>query len=199
MSRAGKGRAAPAVDLLEIYRQGWFPMVEHDGSIRLHRPRRRAIFDLHALRPDATTARHLRNGRFTITVDACFEQVMRGCADRPETWIDERLIAAYTELHRAGHAHSVEAWREGELVGGIYGVSLGAAFFGESLFGMNNAGKAAFHALAALLREGGYLLLDSQYINDFTHSLGAFEIDADAFDDRLRQALKHEARFPCAS
>lgn len=188
-----------AADLIALYEQGWFPMAEPNGDIHVHRPERRAIFNLEALGPDPVTARHLRTGRFTITLDRCFEQVMRRCADRPETWIDERLIAAYTELHLLGHAHSVEAWRDGQLVGGIYGVSLGAAFFGESLFGTNNAGKAAFHALAARLREGGYQLFDSQYINPFTRSLGAFEIDADAFDQRLRQALKHEARFPCAT
>lgn len=186
-----------AHDLIELYRQGIFPMAESDGPIVLHRPGKRAIFDLERIAADATTSRHLRTGRFVITVNQRFEEVMRHCADREETWIDERLIAAYAELHRLSHAHSVEVWREGLLVGGIYGVAIGAAFFGESLFGVNNAGKAAFHALAQRLRQGGYRLFDSQYINDFTRALGAFEIDGADFDRQLREALKHEARFPC--
>ena len=188
-----------ARDLLDLYRKGIFPMADSDGGIELHRPLRRAVFDLASITPDPTTARQLRTGRYRFTADRCFEMVMRRCADREETWIDERLITAYGELHGMGVAHSVEAWREGELVGGIYGVSVGAAFFGESLFGVNNAGKAAFHALAARLREGGYRLFDSQYINPFTRALGAFEIGASDFDARLREALKHEARFPCVA
>ena len=183
--------------LLQLYQRGWFPMVEDDGVIHIHRPVRRAVFELSSLKPDTTTARHLRTGRFTITVNRCFEEVMRRCADRAETWIDDRMIDAYTELHRQGHAHSVEAWSEGKLVGGIYGVALGAAFFGESLFGVNNAGKAAFFALAAELRSARFMLFDSQYINPFTRSLGAFEISATDFDRRLKDAQASNARFPC--
>jgi len=183
--------------LLRLYQRGWFPMVEDDAVIHIHRPVRRAVFELTNLKPDPTTARHLRTGRFAITLNRSFEEVMRRCADRAETWIDDRMIAAYTDLHRRGHAHSVEAWHEGRLVGGIYGVALGAAFFGESLFGLNNAGKAAFHALAEKLRASGYMLFDSQYINPFTRSLGAFEIDAAEFDRRLKEALLASARFPC--
>jgi leucyl/phenylalanyl-tRNA--protein transferase len=186
------------MELVELYSHGVFPMADPDGAIRLHDPGRRAVFDLAALKPDRTTARHLRNGRYTLTVDRCFEQVMRGCADREETWIDERLIAAYTDLHRHGHAHSVEAWQGPRLVGGIYGVALGAAFFGESMFGANNAGKVVFHALAELLRTGGFVLFDTQYINPFTRSLGAYEIRRDAFQRRLAEALSMNARFPCA-
>lgn len=187
-----------AADLIALYEQGWFPMAELNGDIHVHRPDPRAIFDLDRIpAPDRPTRRLLE--RATVTMDTAFEEVMRRCAGRAETWIDERLIAAYTQLHQQGHACSLEVWLNDELVGGIYGVSLGAAFFGESLFGTNNAGKAAFHVLAARLREGGYMLFDSQYINAFTRSLGAFEIDAVAFDRRLRQALMHEARFPCAT
>lgn len=192
---AGLGLSADI--LLQLYPRGLFPMVDDDGMIRIHRPVRRAVFDLTSLKPDPTTARHLRTGRFAITVNRCFEEVMRRCADREETWIDERMIAAYTELHGLGHAHSVEAWRQGKLVGGIYGVALGAAFFGESLFGMNNAGKAAFYALAERLRSAGFRLFDSQYINPFTRSLGAIEISAADFDRRLKDSLSSNARFPC--
>ncbi|MBK8227995.1 MAG: leucyl/phenylalanyl-tRNA--protein transferase [Flavobacteriales bacterium] len=182
---------------MQLYQRSRFPMVEDGGVIHIHRPLRRAVFDLTSLKPDHTTARHLRTGRFTITLNSCFEEVMRRCADRAETWIDDRMIAAYTELHRRGHAHSVEAWRQGSLVGGIYGVALGASFFGESLFGTNNAGKAAFYALAERLNSAGFMLFDSQYINPFTRSLGAFEISADEFDRRLKDALSCNARFPC--
>jgi len=197
MTIAGPDVGLTAEGLVRLYQKGWFPMAEQDGDIRLHRPARRAVFDLERLRPDATTERHLRTGRYSITVDQAFEAVMRGCAARPETWIDERLIEAYTALHRMGKAHSVEVLREGDLVGGIYGVSLGAAFFGESLFGVNNAGKVAFYAMAARLRNAGCLLFDTQYINDFTRSLGAIEIDAADFDRRLRNALNQETHFPC--
>lgn len=183
---------------MAAYRAGIFPMVGHSGSIEWHRPEPRAIFDLDRIpAPDRPTRRLLE--RATVTMDTAFEEVMRRCAARDETWIDERMIAAYTQLHREGHARSLEVRLNHELVGGIYGVSLGAAFFGESLFGTNNAGKAAFHALVMRLRAGGFLLFDTQYINDFTRSLGAFEIDAWAFDHRLRQALNHDARFPCAT
>lgn len=184
--------------LLAAYRAGIFPMVGHGGAIEWHRPDPRAIFEIDRIpAPDRPTRRLLE--RATVTMDTAFEEVMRRCAGRAETWIDERMIAAYTRLHHLGHAHSLEVRLHHELLGGIYGVSLGAAFFGESLFGTNNAGKAAFHALVTRLRASGFLLFDTQYINDFTRTLGASEIDAEVFDRRLRHALRHEARFPCAT
>lgn len=198
MRQTEAARGLSATILLAAYRAGIFPMVGLDGAIEWHRPDPRAIFELDRIPPPDRPTRRLLE-RATVTMNTAFEKVMRRCAARDETWIDARMIAAYAELHRMGHAHSVEVRSDGELIGGIYGVSLGAAFFGESLFGMNNAGKAAFHALVERMREAGIMLFDTQYINGFTRSLGAFEVDADAFDHRLRQALNNEARFPCAS
>ncbi|MFN3875310.1 MAG: leucyl/phenylalanyl-tRNA--protein transferase [Flavobacteriales bacterium] len=184
--------------LLAAYSKGIFPMVGEGGAIEWHRPDPRAIFDLDRIPgPDRPTRRLLE--RATVMMDTAFAEVMRRCADRAETWIDARMIAAYTQLHRQGHAHSVEVWLNEELVGGVYGVALGAAFFGESLFGTNNSGKAAFHALVAHLRAGGFMLFDTQYINPFTQRLGAEEVPAADFGRRLRRALSRRARFPCAT
>ncbi len=121
---------------------------------------------------------------------------MRGCADRAESWIDERIIASFRALHAAGYAHSVEAWEGDDLVGGIYGVALRGAFFGESMFSRRaNAGKAAFFVLAKHLQERGFKLFDTQYINAFTAQLGAIEITRALFRDRLDAALQHDAWF----
>ncbi|MCB0765920.1 MAG: leucyl/phenylalanyl-tRNA--protein transferase, partial [Flavobacteriales bacterium] len=133
---------------------------------------------------------------FTTTIDEAFEAVIRACADRRETWIDERLITSYVALHASGYAHSVETWAKGELVGGIYGVSLRGAFFGESMFSRRtNAGKAAFFALVAHLQEQGHVLFDTQYLNDFTQQLGAIEIPRERFRERLDAALDVDVRF----
>lgn len=176
--------------LLTLYRQGAFPMVE-GGDIYVHDPDPRAIFDLALVRPNARLVRALRASGLTLTMDLAFEAVIRACADRPEQWIDERMVKAYTALHRSGHARSVEAWYQGELVGGIYGVDIGRAFFGESMFSRRtHASKAAFHHLVARLRTEGYLLFDTQYLNPHTRSLGAFEISREEFRKRLRAALR---------
>ncbi|MFZ1693809.1 MAG: leucyl/phenylalanyl-tRNA--protein transferase [Flavobacteriales bacterium] len=192
--------SAPALTpelLLAAYSKGIFPMVGEGGAIEWHQPDPRAVFELERISPpDRPTRRLLEQA--AVTVDTAFEEVMRRCADREETWIDDHMVAAYTQLHRQGHAHSVELRLNGELIGGIYGVAIGAAFFGESLFGTNNAGKAAFFALVARLRNNGFMLFDTQYMNDFTRALGAVEITAADFDQRLRRALNQEARFPCA-
>lgn len=185
----------PTKVLLSAYAQGIFPMAHSDGSLQWHRPDPRAIFDLAALRPDRATARLLRGTTLRFTVNEAFEEVMLRCSEREETWIDERIVKSYVALHDAGHAHSVEAWHDGTLVGGIYGVSLGAAFFGESMFGMNNSGKAVFHWLAAHLGSRGFRLFDTQYINPFTQRLGAFEISRAQFERRLAEAIKLRTTF----
>jgi leucyl/phenylalanyl-tRNA--protein transferase len=180
--------------LRAAYRSGFFPMVGRHGAIEWHRPDPRAIFELGRIAPPDRATRRLLE-RAEITTDTAFEEVMRRCASREETWIDARMIAAYAELHRLGYAHSLEVRLQGALVGGIYGVRLGAAFFGESLFGTNNAGKAAFHALVARLRAGRFMLFDTQYINPFTERLGAVEVPLDTFLARLDEALGTEAVF----
>jgi leucyl/phenylalanyl-tRNA---protein transferase len=175
--------------LLDLYRKGVFPMAE-EGQLYGHDPDPRAIFPLEALQPNARLRRSIRNSGLFCTVDRAFTDVMRGCADREETWISEAMIEAYTLLHRQGHALSVETWRGTDLVGGIYGVRIGKAFFGESMFSREtNASSMAFHHLVDLLRSEGFLLFDTQYINDHTRTLGAIEIPRAAFRALLRKAV----------
>ena len=186
----------PPEILVKAYRKGLFPMCHEDGELYWHDPDPRAVFTLDTLEPDRRTARIIRSGRFTITRDKACAEVIAACADREGTWIDERIKASYVALHRAGHAHSMEAWQDQELVGGIYGVAVGGAFFGESMFTRaSNAGKVAFHALVAHLRERGFVLFDSQYINDFTAQLGAVEHPRERFKQDLKAALRLPVTF----
>ncbi|MBL0127777.1 MAG: leucyl/phenylalanyl-tRNA--protein transferase [Flavobacteriales bacterium] len=193
---ATSGVATIPVDvLLKAYAHGIFPMAHEDGELYWHEPDPRAVFDLPSIKPDSTAARVMRSGRYTITLHHDFEAVVRACATREETWIDERIIGSYVALHATGHAHSVEV-REGEkLIGGIYGVALGGAFFGESMFGVNNAGKVAFHSLVKHIQQQGFVLFDSQYLNPFTQRLGAIEIPKADFIQRLDHALSLTAHF----
>jgi leucyl/phenylalanyl-tRNA--protein transferase len=186
----------PPEILVKAYRKGLFPMCHEDGELYWHDPDPRAVFTLDTLEPDRRTARIIRSGRFTITRDKAFAEVIAACAEREDTWIDERIKASYVALHRAGHAHSMEAWQGQELVGGIYGVAVGGAFFGESMFTRaSNSGKVAFHALVAHLRERGFVLFDSQYINDFTAQLGAVEHPRERFRQDLKAALRLRVTF----
>ena len=186
----------PVELLIEAYANGRFPMAHADGELYWHDPDPRSIFPLDLLVADDRTERDLRTGKFRVSIDEAFEQVVRSCADRSETWIDERMIASYVGLHQAGHAHSVEAWKGGQLVGGIYGVALGGAFFGESMFHRaNNAGKVVFHTLVRHLRERGFVLFDSQYINPFTKKLGAIEVPRPEFMRSLSIAVRMPDRF----
>ena len=177
--------------LLHAYAQGLFPMGNDEGGIDWYCPDPRAVIPIATALPNRTTRKVLRGGRFDLTFDRAFPDVMRACADREDTWITDRMVRAYTELHNAGHAHSAEAWHDGALVGGIYGVSIGAAFFGESMFSrVDNAGKAAFHFLMAQLRSRDFRLFDSQIINDFTRTLGAVEIPFEEFQRQLVAAVR---------
>lgn len=186
----------PVEALLEAYSEGRFPMCHEDGNLYWHDPDPRAVFPLHQLEPDARTRRALRSPRYSYMADSAFDAVLGGCAQRPETWLDQRLIASYKALHAAGHAHSVEVWEQGELVGGIYGVSMGGAFFGESMFNrVPNAGKLAFYTLVAHLRTRGFTLFDTQYMNEFTAKLGAVEVPRAVFRRSLAQALSMAAVF----
>ncbi|MEZ4806967.1 MAG: leucyl/phenylalanyl-tRNA--protein transferase [Flavobacteriales bacterium] len=181
---------------MNAYWHGRFPMCHEDGELYWHDPDPRAIFPLADLRPNARSLRAFRQAGFRTTIDQAFGRVVRGCADRDTTWIDRRIIDSYIALHAQGYAHSVETWVDGELVGGIYGVSLRGAFFGESMFSrVPNAGKAAFYGLVAHLLHQGHVLFDTQYVNDFTRQLGAVEIPRDQFRERLDAALEAEVRF----
>jgi leucyl/phenylalanyl-tRNA--protein transferase len=162
----------------------------HEGKLYSHDPDPRAVFDLATITPDARTARVMRSGRYHTTVNHDFEAVIRACADREETWLDDVIVRSYIAMYEAGYAFSLECWEGDRLVGGIYGVAIGRAFFGESMFGMNNAGKVAFHALVALLRQRGFILFDTQYINPFTKGLGAKEIPRSLFREQLAHAIR---------
>ncbi|MFZ1689129.1 MAG: leucyl/phenylalanyl-tRNA--protein transferase [Flavobacteriales bacterium] len=182
--------------LLNAYRQGLFPMGNEAGDVDWYCPDPRAVIPLEKAVPGRTMQRVLRKGRLRLSLDGAFERVMRACGEREETWITEEMVDAYTALHRTGHAHSAEAWEGAELVGGIYGVSIGAAFFGESMFTRSdNAGKAAFHHLVDRLRAQGFVLFDSQIINDFTRTLGALEIPFTEFQVRLAKAVAEPDRW----
>ncbi len=162
-----------------------------DGDdIFVHDPDPRAVFPLDQLHPNARMRRAFRATGFHHTIDRAFPAVITGCADRTETWISPAFVEAYTALHRMGHALSVETWAGEELVGGIYGVRLGRAFFGESMFSRQpNASTMAFHHLAQWLREEDFLLFDTQYANDHTRRLGAVEISRSEFQRLLGLAL----------
>lgn len=176
--------------LLRMYGRGFFPMAHDDGGLYWHDPDPRAIIPLEGSGPNARLRSYIRSHGYTCTLNSRFEEVMRACADRPERWINEEMIIAYTELHRAGFAISAETWLQDELIGGIYGVAIGRAFFGESMFSRkSNASKAAFHHLVAHLRDRGFILFDTQYINPHTRSLGAIEVSRAAFKRMLMAAL----------
>ncbi|MBS1546247.1 MAG: leucyl/phenylalanyl-tRNA--protein transferase [Bacteroidetes bacterium] len=183
--------------LLAAYRKGFFPMTDETGQVQWHCPDPRAIFPLGSLTPNTRLRRFLRGSGYAATMDTAFETVMEQCATvHGRSWISPAMVAAYTGLHRAGHAHSVETWLNGQLIGGIYGVAIGAAFFGESMFSLKpNASKAAFYFLVEHLRQQGFLLFDTQYINHHTESLGAIEISRKNFLRTLRDAVPATASF----
>jgi leucyl/phenylalanyl-tRNA--protein transferase len=185
-------------DLLVIgYRNGFFPMGDPEtGDINWHRPDPRAIIPLDGVRVSSSLRTTLRKGRYSVTVNTSFHDVITACADRPDCWITPSVIDAYTELHHMGLAHSGESWHNGHLVGGLYGVALGGAFFGESMFSrMNDASKVSFVALVERLRERGFSLLDTQYINDFTASLGAIEIPDATYQHLLQSCVDDDVSF----
>jgi leucyl/phenylalanyl-tRNA--protein transferase len=184
--------------MLDAYAQGAFPMADYDGVIRWYTEDPRGIVPLDGLHVPQTLRQTLKQGRFEIRVNHDFEAAIRACmsARIDNTWINEELIAAYVRLHRLGHAHSVEAWRGGELAGGLYGVSLGAAFFGESMFTVQrDASKVALVALVERLRERGYELLDTQSCSEHLRRFGCVEIPEREYLKRLRNALKTERHF----
>jgi leucyl/phenylalanyl-tRNA--protein transferase len=189
--------------LLRAYEIGLFPMAEDadDPSIYWIEPERRGVIPLEAFHVPARLARTVRSQHFRIEVDRDFDAVIEGCASasgarRQRTWINARIRALYRELFDDGHCHTVEAYRDETLVGGLYGVSLGAAFFGESMFSLaRDASKVALVHLVARLRRGGYLLLDTQFVTPHLASLGAIEISRDAYLKLLDEALDAQGDF----
>lgn len=188
--------------LLKAYACGIFPMAESadDNALYWIEPERRGILPLDAIHVPKRLSRTIRQGRFEIRTDSDFDGVIDGCAGaRPErrsTWINDRIRTLYRELYNLGHCHTVEAWREGRLVGGLYGVHLGGAFFGESMFSHErDASKIALVYLAARLKFGGFKLLDTQFVTEHLTRFGATEVTREAFQRLLEEALAVSADF----
>lgn len=178
--------------LLAAYATGIFPMADSHDSDRIWwmDPPERGILPLDGFHVSRSLARRIRRGGYRIRRDSAFEQVLDGCADRPETWISRDLRRAYLDLHRSGHAHSFEIWHGPDLTGGMYGVALGGAFFGESMFSRRtDASKLVLAHATDHLRRCGFALFDTQYLTDHLASLGAVEIPRDRYRARLARAL----------
>lgn len=189
-------------DLLGCYRRGIFPMAEarDDPTVFFVEPDMRGIIPLDGLKVSKSLRKTIRQNTFTVTFDTCFARVIGECAaptaDRPDTWINDGIEYLYGQLHENGFAHSVEVWKGDELVGGLYGVSIGAAFFGESMFSrMSDASKVALVYLVERLTAGGYELLDTQFINPHLERMGAIEISRADYQKRLEEAVVKSARF----
>ncbi len=171
-------------------------MAVSDGSIRVFSPDPRGILPLEGFRVPHGARRTLRDPSWKVTCDLGFDAVLEGCANRKETWIDARIASAYRALHQAGFAHSIEVWREGRLAGGLYGVSLGAAFFGESMFHRESgASKVALATLVQILRQGHFSLLDLQWVTPHLAGFGAIAIPRREYLRRLQKALAQEAHW----
>jgi len=181
--------------LLNAYAAGVFPMAEHrDGQTRWVDPHRRGIIPLDGLHISRSLRKRIRQGGFEVRVDTAFDTVVDACASRSETWINDEIRGLYTELHDMRQAHSIEFWHEGRLTGGLYGVRLGAAFFGESMFStQTDASKIALVWLVARLRAGEFHLLDTQFVTDHLLSMGGVEIGRSAYRRRLAYATHRTA------
>jgi leucyl/phenylalanyl-tRNA--protein transferase len=184
--------------ITRAYREGIFPMALEDGEIGWFSPDPRGILPIDGFHVPSRLARVMRRSRFDLAIDRDFRGVMAACADRPEdgTWISEEIFQSYLALHRLGIAHSVETWHDGRLVGGLYGVHLGGAFFGESMFHrVADASKVALVALVDRLQRRGFLLLDTQWVTPHLRQFGAIEISRRDYLRRLRLALARDCTF----
>ncbi len=189
--------------VLSAYSIGLFPMANDrdDPTIHWIDPLHRGVLPLDHFHVPRRLRRTIRQGRFGLTVDKAFPKVIEACAeatvDRPRTWLNDDLIDLYVALFDRGHGHSVEAWLDDSLVGGVYGLAIGGAFFGESMFSrVADASKVALVELAARLRVGGFVLLDTQFVNDHLKQFGIEEITRSAYKARLRDALGLHATLP---
>ncbi len=184
-------------EILEAcYRAGAFPMADQWGRIEFYRSDPRSVLELDALHVSKSLARVVRQGVYDVRVDCDFEGVIRACARRPETWINEEIIRGFVSLYEEGKAHSVEAYKDDQLAGGLYGVTLGGAFMGESMFArMRDASKVCLVYLVERLKERGYVLLDCQIQNDHLARLGATEIPEKEYLQRLKEALELRRSF----
>ncbi|WP_378952394.1 leucyl/phenylalanyl-tRNA--protein transferase [Mesorhizobium sp. ANAO-SY3R2] len=196
------GYGIPTDLLLKAYASGVFPMAESatDPEVFWVRPEARGVIPLDAFHVPHSLAKTIRQGRFEIRIDSDFEGTIDACGEkrsgRLSTWINGPIREAYTRLHRIGHAHSVEAWREGRLVGGLYGVRLGSAFFGESMFSREtDSSKVCLVHLVERLRERKFVLLDTQFTTDHLKRFGAVDVPRDRYEKMLAAALTSEAVF----
>jgi len=184
--------------LLDAYGSGLFPMADAAGRIGWYRADPRGILPLERFHISHTLGQLVRQNRFEIRINHDFARIMRACAaGRPDgTWINEEMVRAYVQLHERGFAHSVEAWLKGELAGGLYGVSIGGAFFGESMFHLRaNASKVALVHLVHRLRQRGYELLDAQAVTPHLQRFGAVTIPASRYMQLLRRAIDKDCTF----
>jgi len=183
--------------LLAAYAVGIFPMADEAGKMHWLAPDPRATIELDQFKISRSLQSVIRRKVFDLSVNRAFSEVVNACSRRSEgTWISDEIIEAYHKLHRIGFAHSVEAWHEGELVGGLYGVSLGGAFFGESMFHYKtDASKVALVFLVDRLKERGFDLLDVQFMTDHLRQFGTTEIKQEVYENRLSKAIKQPCRF----
>ena len=184
--------------LLAAYQRGVFPMADPEAEDQIHwyAPDPRGIMPIEQFHVPKTLAQLVRQERFEVTSDRSFRAVMRGCADRETTWISQEIIDAYTALHERGYAHSVECWQDDQLAGGLYGVAVKGAFFGESMFyRVRDASKVALVHLVRRLHRGGFHLLDTQFVTDHLRQFGAKEIPRAIYEKRLARALHTDAAW----
>lgn len=183
---------------MQAYASGIFPMAEHrdDPEIFWVDPQRRGVMPLDGFHASRSLRRAMRNTRFEISINQDFAGVVEGCADRADTWINAEIRRLYMALHEGGQAHALEVWEGGTLVGGVYGVTLGAAFFGESMFSRRtNASKIALACLVDRLNDGGFMLFDTQFLTEHLASLGGREISRAAYHAALAAARDVPASF----
>ncbi len=183
--------------ILEAYRGGYFPMADPETKeISWYSPDPRTIIPLESFNVSRTLRRVIRKQVFETRINTAFSDVIRGCARRAETWISEQIVESYMLLHGRGYAHSVESWQGQELVGGLYGVAIGGAFFGESMFSLvSEASKVALVRLVQVLRVNGFILLDSQFMNKHIEQFGAKEIPRSDYLRMLAEAVERQCRF----
>ena len=184
--------------LLFAYQQGLFPMAEGRNAKQIQwiQPEKRGIFQLGNFHISKSLRRVILKKDYSITINSCFPKVMEKCADRSETWINDDIYNCYCKLHEDGFAHSVEVWRNSHLIGGVYGVTIGAAFFGESMFSeAANGSKIALAYLHDRLLKAGFLLFDTQFLTEHLASLGAIEISQAQYLVKLEKALNKNATF----
>ncbi len=196
-SKKTKQQIIPADLLLAAYLAGYFPMADsRDGEIHWYSPDPRAIIPLDTFKISRSLKQTIKKNIFEIRINHSFEDVIRNCAKRDETWISEEIVQSYLELHRLGYAHSIESWHNKKLVGGLYGIALGGAFFGESMFSlMKDASKVALVALVEILKERGFKLLDTQYTTPHLKYFGVVEISRDEY---LQSYLKTAIAIKCS-